>query len=421
MSVFRPSYKANGEKRTSKIWWYKFTFAGQVIRESSKSESKTIAKDAERTRRREMEQAFNRIPKREKVPVFSVAADLWLAGKAGLAESSKERYEQCVAILKESFGKRLVCDFDANDITEYQRRRLAEEVSGRTVNYEVGSLRGILRQFGLWAPIADRVRALPERHNVGRAFSPEDESKLIRAASESRSPALLPLVLFSLDTGMRAGEVRALHLRDLRLSWKDGQITDGEVTVPKSKTEAGKGRLIPLSKRVCACLTLWVGYFPGATADSFLFPFHQVGIGGDSRTVTVYDADLNCAMGSWRKAWLEACKRAGVSYRWHDLRHSFVTRLAEHPEVSEQTIRSLAGHVSNQMLQHYSHIRSRAKQAAIRALETPIIEPSLPDDGQRNGQSGETGQREADSKLMKTNGGPARIRTWDQRIMSPLL
>jgi hypothetical protein len=45
----------NSEKRVSKIWWYKFSFAGQVIRESSKSASKTVAKDAERARRREME------------------------------------------------------------------------------------------------------------------------------------------------------------------------------------------------------------------------------------------------------------------------------------------------------------------------------------------------------------------------------
>jgi integrase len=68
------------------------------------------------------------------------------------------------------------------------------------------------------------------------------------------------------------------------------------------------------------------------------------------------------------------------------VRHSFVTRLAERPDVSEQTIRSLAGHVSNQMLQHYSHIRSQAK-AAIRALEEQAIEPILREHGQRNGQS----------------------------------
>jgi integrase len=398
VSVYRPKYTVKGQKKTSQIWWYKFSFSGQVIRESSMSHRKTVAKDAERARRREMEHAINRIPKREKAPLFSTAAELWLAGKSGLAQSSKQRYEQCVVTLEEAFGKRLICDFDANDVAEYQRKRLASDVSGRTVNYEIGSLRGILRQFGLWASIADRVRSLPERHDVGRALSPEDESKLIGAASASRSPGLLPLLLFSLDTGMRAGELRALHVRDLRLSWNNGQITNGEVTVPKSKTKAGRGRLIPLSKRVCASLSLWVGYFPDTTPDSFLFPFHQVGIGGYSRIGTIYDADLSRPMGSWRKAWLEACKRAGVTYRWHDLRHSFVTRLAERPEVSEQTILALAGHVSNQMLEHYSHIRLQAKQAAIRALEEQTIDPNLSEHGQRNGQSEGNARSEAGTK-----------------------
>jgi integrase len=119
-------------------------------------------------------QAYNRIPKRERVPLFSHAADVWLANKAGLAPKSKERYEQCVVHLKEEFGKALVCDVDANDIADYRRKRLSagedkRGVSNRTVNYEIGALRGVLRQFGLWGPIADRVRALPERHDVERA------------------------------------------------------------------------------------------------------------------------------------------------------------------------------------------------------------------------------------------------------------
>ena len=76
-----------------------------------------------------------------------------------------------------------------------------------------------------------------------------------------------------------------------------------------------------------------------------------------------------------RQALLEVCKRASIPYRWHDLRHSFVTRLAERPRVSEQTMRALAGHVSNQPLQHYSHIRSQAKQIATVALEEKAIEP----------------------------------------------
>jgi integrase len=376
--------------RRGGVCWYKFWFNGQLIRESAKTESKTVAKEAERSRRRDLERSYNRIPKRERVPLFSNAATVWLAGKTGLAQSSTERYEQCVPHLKEVFGKGLVCDIDANDVAEYQRKRLDAGVSNRTVNYEVGVLRGILRQHGLWGPVADRVRSLPERHDVGRAISAQHEASIIAAASASRSPAILPLLFISLDTGMRASEVQALRHRDLGLTWTNGEITSGEVVVPKSKTAAGTGRLIPFTRRVCASLSLWLPRFPDAGPDSFVFPFHQVGIGGNSRKVQMYNVALDRPMGSWRKAWLDACKKAGVKYRWHDLRHTFISRLAENANVSEQTIRSLAGHVSRQMLERYSHIRSQAKHAAIRALEDQASATILRETGHKNGHNSET-------------------------------
>ena len=42
--------------------------------------------------------------------------------------------------------------------------------------------------------------------------------------------------------------------------------------------------------------------------------------------------------------------------RFHDLRHTAITKLAE-SQASDQTIMAIAGHVSQQMLEHYSHIR----------------------------------------------------------------
>jgi integrase len=60
---------------------------------------------------------------------------------------------------------------------------------------------------------------------------------------------------------------------------------------------------------------------------------------------------------------------AGIKGRWHDARHTFVTDLAEHADVSDETIRQLAGHVSKKMLEHYSHIRMTAKRAAVATLE----------------------------------------------------
>jgi integrase len=395
--------------RRGDVWWYKFYFNGQLIRESSKSDSKTVAKDAQHARRRELEQAYNHIPKRQRMPLFSHAAQLWLASKAGLAASSRERYEQCVEHLKVEYGKGLVCDVDANDIAEYRRLRLDAGVGNRTVNYEIGALRGILRQFGLWGQIADRVKALPERHDVGRAISPEDEKKLLTAASQSRSPALLPLLVISLDTGMRLGETQSLKRKDLTLTWKDGVIQRGEITVPKSKTAAGTGRLIPLSRRACACLSMWLERFADAGPESFLFPFHKIGLAGNSRLPVLYKIDLKRPLGSWRKAWRIASKAAGVRYRPHDMRHTFISRLAENPNVSEQTIKALAGHVSRQMLERYSHIRSQAKQAAIQALEQPLIEPVLQVVGHKNGHTESTRPESQSANSLKTVGGPARI------------
>jgi integrase len=70
--------------------------------------------------------------------------------------------------------------------------------------------------------------------------------------------------------------------------------------------------------------------------------------------------DLNCSMGtySYKRAYKTACAKAGVDYRLYDARPTFVTRLAENPAVSEETIRQLAGHVSPRMLARYAHIRA---------------------------------------------------------------
>jgi hypothetical protein len=84
-STKQGEFKLKGEMhmvyRRGRVWWYKFWFNGQLIRESANSGSKTVAREAEKARRRELELAVNRIPKRERVPLFSLAAQEWLAGK----------------------------------------------------------------------------------------------------------------------------------------------------------------------------------------------------------------------------------------------------------------------------------------------------------------------------------------------------
>ena len=64
------------KQRGSNVWWYEFHFAGVRYRESSKSTSKTVAKEAERARRRQVEEVFNGIKKRE-MPKTALPHNLW--------------------------------------------------------------------------------------------------------------------------------------------------------------------------------------------------------------------------------------------------------------------------------------------------------------------------------------------------------
>ena len=73
-------------------------------------------------------------------------------------------------------------------------------------------------------------------------------------------------------------------------------------------------------------------------------------------------------LSSWKKAWRTLTTKAGLpGLRFHDLRHHLITELCE-SGASQQTMKSMAGHVSQRMLDRYSHIRLDAKRQALEAL-----------------------------------------------------
>jgi integrase len=92
-------------------------------------------------------------------------------------------------------------------------------------------------------------------------------------------------------------------------------------------------------------------------------------------------------IGSWKTAWSACRKTAGVSCRLHDLRHTFVSKLAE-AQVADSTLMALTGHMSKRMLDHYSHVRNQAKRDAVAVLDsvfppiqTAIASPQIPPQG----------------------------------------
>ncbi|MGA2988798.1 MAG: tyrosine-type recombinase/integrase [Terriglobia bacterium] len=117
--------------------------------------------------------------------------------------------------------------------------------------------------------------------------------------------------------------------------------------------------MIPLNPTAFEALVKWAGRFPNAEPTHYVFPFSKRGKVDPTRPTK-----------GWRTAWEKARKRAAVTIRFHDLRVTCITKLAE-GQASDQTIKAIAGHVSQRMLEHYSRIRMDAKRRALDALGQP--------------------------------------------------
>ncbi|MGD0630024.1 MAG: tyrosine-type recombinase/integrase [Terracidiphilus sp.] len=348
------------------IWWYEFKFLGQRIRESSYSGSKNLAQRMERERRRSLELG-NAGLKPAKIPLlFSIAARDWLETNKAHWSTSNSRIEGYnLDHLQPFFGKILLSDISPDDISRYQAARQKEGASPRTINMEIGTLRAILRKARLWANIQPDVRMLGVRNEIGRALSNDEQHRLLAACKSSRSRSLYPAVLLSLHTGLRNQELRLLR-------WQQIDLVGRALIVGKSKTASGEGREIPLSATALKCMQEWRSNFPDAALSHFVFPSERYGLDGESGyddgKVLPYSIRPEVAIGSWKVAWTAARTKAGVNCRWHDLRHTFVSKMAE-GQASDATIMALAGHLSRKMMERYSHVRNEAKRIAISALD----------------------------------------------------
>jgi len=207
--------------------------------------------------------------------------------------------------------------------------------------------------------VAEEFKPLPENRNVGRALRPEEKARLIEKARNPEWQTARLAMTLALNTTMRHGELLALR-------WADVDFIDESITVRRSKTDAGL-RVIPLNRVAMAAIKeLWerARTFAGNEPDHFVFATCE----GHSKP------DPTKPMRGFRSAWRGIRKAAGLpTLRFHDLRHHAITELAE-SQVSDQTLMSIAGHVSQKMLSHYSHVRIEAKRKALDALAGPSEE-----------------------------------------------
>jgi integrase len=343
--------------KRGKVWWYEFWFAGRRIQESTKATSKSVAKLAEVKRRRELEEGFNSVEDVRHLQIQTlqhVSADYLTS--YGLRHKSATFAKYAVGHVVRLLGERMVVDIDERSVTEYQDTRLREKAAPKSVNEEVGFLLRLLGDRG--TIIRNRLKKektlkLKVPKSKAKAYSAEEKRKLVDAANDARSPHIRLCIVIAQNTGMRAGEIR--HLR-----WMDINFDNLYLTVGRSKTAAGEGRTIPINPDLQNALLerreWFVARFGSILPDWYLFP------GGRSNQL-----DPTRPVTTLKTAWTNLRKRAGVKGRLHDARHTFITELAE-SGVGDQTIMDLAGHVTPQMVKHYSHIRMQTKRDAVQQI-----------------------------------------------------
>jgi integrase len=377
-----------------KRYWMDATIDGVRYREPLRTCDWKEAKDKEKTRIVEISQG--RFGARGSVArqTLSIAIDSYIEDRVlHSAEKSCRTDRERSRPLRKAFGDVPLRKISARSILDYQKARIAE-VSGRTVNLEVGLMRRILKKNRAWSRIADDVRNLPERPKEAKVLTQDQKEALLELAKTKPdwNVAYCAAVL-ALNTTCRSCELRGLQ-------WSAVDWADMTITIRRSSTKTNAGaRVIPLNADALIALMELRDRIEKlmdredekessnkVQPNHFVFPACEHG-----------NFDANRSMKNWRTAWraltravtcptcqtiqrpADKCKNVECSaeikelrssfegLRFHDLRHQAITELAE-KGVPEQTLMGIAGHVSRRMLDHYSHARLAAKRSALDSL-----------------------------------------------------
>jgi len=351
------------------VWWYSFTVAGRRIQESTRTGKKTIALEAMKRRREELERAAAGLPVTEAAPAERIAdvrmllerflARLETLADAGqIARRTAELARWRAPHLERLLGSHLRAEVTEGAVLGYIAARKREGAGPRTINMEIDHLARALGST--WRALWPRVPHLKEPRDAGRALTREEQHRLLAAAATNRSPYILLALRLAMQTAMRFDEIR-------HLTWGCIDGARGVLTVPKSKTPAGERRIVPLTDGLRRAIeeyrTWYVGKLGKTQPDWFLFPF--------TRIVLPIDPERPCT--TLKHSWESVRRAAGVRCRFHDLRHTAITRMLE-AGAPEHAVRALAGHVSPKMLERYAHMRLEVKRQAVQALELPELE-----------------------------------------------
>lgn len=297
-------------------------------KEAAEATFKNISESAAQARR------TLRTMSRAETTTTKEAIEEYIATRA-LAPERRSRVEKALSRFRERIGNPKTSELSPALLAKYAESRRAT-ISQQTAAEENGHI----KRFGAWlaeqwytpSNPAAALSTKQSRRSSGQAISAEQEQKLLRECrvANTRLKALL-----ALDAGLRISEAMALK----RNAWNREEKA---LTVWSTKTRSF--RTIPLTERLQAQLE---------KIATHLSPEARITSGAQSRQAGA--------------SWLAKHRRLGGAPRYHDLRHTFASKLAA--VAAPHVVRALLGHAPRTTTDLYTHPTREQCRNAIAAME----------------------------------------------------
>lgn len=254
-------------------------------------------------------------------------------------------------VLRAHFGNRRLRTITYADLHDFYRSRIhtptvrARQRTIATVNRELALLRrmlGIAQQEG-WIgqnPFNLGESLISPAKEVSRetVLTHEEERRLLGACDDPRRQHLRPILLVALDCGLRFGEI-------ISLEWRDVDLPSRTLTVRAMNCKTLRSRAVAMTQRVHHVLC-------------------ELKLRSGESGQRVFGVTDNV-----KRAFTTARRIAGLQHvRFHDLRHTCGTRLAqEHLSLAE--IGRILGHTSPVTTYRYVNLDDATARRAAEALD----------------------------------------------------
>lgn len=328
--------KDRGVYKRGDTWCIRFAVNGRQVREAV-GPSKKLATEVRAMRILEVAEGRyfpERTARRRQTVGEAIDAHLERIERTHKDLVSKKTH---AAFWRKHLGNRALRDVRSADVEKILAKIQKDGGGPATVNRYRTFIQRIFTmavddQEVVFNPVA-RIKRAKEPSGRTRMLAPDEEQRLARQLPD---PIAWARVQFAIHTGMRQGE-------QWNAKWSDLALDVGQIYIPKTKS--GVPRWVPLNAAARAALET----LREASTSELICP-------GDAANFQ-------------RRVFVPACERAGlVNLHWHDLRHTFASRLVM-AGVDLSAVQKLLGHSTITMTTRYAHLTPGHLRDAVAKIE----------------------------------------------------